>query len=487
MSKRISKNATLLDNVRNTVLKYVSAPFKRLSNNQKFWVGFAFLCIVTTLLINNPFWGSTPADYEEGDIARQSIISPADITVVNKEESDRLKKEAVNTVQPIFNYEPNRAEQSVQSFRSAWEKLQRSKSAKQQDPKNGGTANSAITWSGAGGEELGRVFAARRFSTNELDFITRVLRENAGGSIYGDQDRQFLKTEVLLFDRQKNQQSLVQMPESRWISLSDARKKVREKLEGINSLSKSEVDAFEKALDPLVQPNVIYDSVATNKAKDDITKSFEPVTVSLKRGQTIVREGDTVTANIISQIDAIKTYGKSSRQLNRSIGLLLLITAMYWIAWKFIQHRGTVSRLDLSEEKTFVLFGFILIIQTALMAISFRLADFTSIQNVSAPYNDPTLWALAIPFAFSSLLMTLLADRRTALFTGVFSSLIAGLLAPTGLEFALYAFITSAVAVYGIGRYRSRQSVTIAGAMVGVSSALTAVALLAYTQQPLIP
>ena len=166
--------------------------------------------------------------------------------------------------------------------------------------------------------------------------------------------------------------------------------------------------------------------------------------------------------------------------------ILLLITAMYWIAWKFIQHRGFVSRLDLSEEKTFALFGFVLIIQTALMAICFRLADFTSLQNVSAPFNDPTLWSLAIPFAFSSLLMTLLADRRTALFTGIFSSMLAGLLAPTGLEFALYSFITSAVAVYGIGHYRSRQSVTIAGAMVGGASALTAVALLAYTQQPLI-
>jgi len=486
MSKRASKDTTPLDRLRNNAVKYISAPFKHLSSNQRFWIGFAFLCLVTTLLINNPFWGSTPAEYKEGDIARQSIISPADITVENEEESKRIQQVAVEGVQPIFNYEPNRAEESVQNFRSAWEKLQRSKSTKPQDSKQGDTAKTNLEWAGAGGEELGRIFTARRFSNNELDFITRVLRENASGSIYGDQDKQFLKSEVLLFDRQKNQQSLVQMPESRWIPLSEARTKLRGALEKINSLSKNEIDAFEKALDPLIQPNVIFDSVATKKAKDDITNGFEPVTVSLKRGQTIVREGDTITENILSQIGAIKTYGESSRQWNRAIGLLLLITALYWIAWKFIQHRGFVSRLDLSEEKTFVLFGFILIIQTAVMAIAFRLADFTSLQNVSAPYNDPTLWALAIPFAFSSLLMTLLADRRTALFTGVFSALIAGLLAPKGLEFALYSFITSAVAVYGIGRYRSRQSVTIAGAMVGGSSALTAVALLAYTQQPLI-
>ncbi|NNE99968.1 MAG: HDIG domain-containing protein [Pyrinomonadaceae bacterium] len=486
MSKRLEKNISSLDKIRNSALKYISAPFKRLSANQKFWIGFAFLCLATTLLINNPFWGSVAADYNEGDIARESIISPADITVENKEESERIKKDAVEAIQPIFNYEPNRSEESVQYFRSAWEKLQRSASSNGADQKSGGSSNSTIKWDGAGGEELGRIFTARRFSNNELEFVTRVLKENASGSIYGDQDKQFLKSEVLLFDRQKNQQSIVQMPESLWISLSTARDNLRKDLEKINSLSKAEVDAFEKALDPLIQPNVIYDSVATKKAKDDIITGFEPVTVSLKRGQMIVREGDMIDAKIMSQIEAIKTYGKSTRQWNRAIGLFLLIIAMYWIAWKFIQHRGFVSRLDLSEEKTFVLFGFVMIIQTALMAISFRIADFTSIQNVSAPYNDPTLWALAIPFAFPSLLMTLLADRRTALFTGVFCSLLAGLLAPKGLEFAIYAFITSAVAVYGIGHYRSRQSVTIAGAMVGVSSALTAVSLLAYTQQPLI-
>jgi cyclic-di-AMP phosphodiesterase PgpH len=105
---------------------------------------------------------------------------------------------------------------------------------------------------------------------------------------------------------------------------------------------------------------------------------------------------------------------------------------------------------------------------------------------VRAPLSDPSLWAFATPFAFGSLLMTLLADRRTALFTGIFNAIIAGLLAPRGLEFAIFAAIASSVAVYGIGRYRSRQTVTTAGALVGVASALLSVAVIAYTQQPFI-
>src|SRR2546430_1569697 len=82
--------------------------------------------------------------------------------------------------------------------------------------------------------------------------------------------------------------------------------------------------------------------------------------------------------------------------------------------------------------------------------------------------------------------MTLLADRPTALFTGLFTAIIAGFLAPRGFEFAVYAALASAATVYGIGRYRSRQTVTIAGSLVGAASALLAVAMIAYTQQPFI-
>ena len=145
-----------------------------------------------------------------------------------------------------------------------------------------------------------------------------------------------------------------------------------------------------------------------------------------------------------------------------------------------------MARLTLSPERTFALFGFVVVIQTLLLAICFRLAEFTALHNIKAPFNDATIWSFAIPFAFASLLITLLVDRRVALFSGIFSAFLAGLLAPKALEFVLYAAISSAVAVYGIGRYRSRSSVTTAGLLVGAANALVAVALIGYTQQPFI-
>jgi len=78
-----------------------------------------------------------------------------------------------------------------------------------------------------------------------------------------------------------------------------------------------------------------------------------------------------------------------------------------------------------------------------------------------------------------------LVDTSLALLTAIFISLFTGLLAPNGMLMSFYSIVSSSVAIYGIGRYRERQSVTIAGFLVGIINALMAVALLAYAQQPL--
>ncbi|MEP7038265.1 MAG: hypothetical protein ABI891_07970, partial [Acidobacteriota bacterium] len=285
MSKRIQDLATPFTKFRKTVSDYVSRPFEKLSEDQKFWLGFVLLCLLTTFLINNPFWRSATEQYKEGDVALQSIISPADITVTDTEATDKIKQSALESVYPIFTYESNRADEAIQSFRSAWESLARKTDNTNANAKaNTNNKLAEVQWTGAGGAELGRVFSARRFTNNELDSITRVLRENAEGTIYGDQDRQYFGDEITLNDRQKpNQQSAMKFPESSMTALSTARNKLKEELKQIRSLSDKEVEAFNAALAPLIQPSVVYDSVATNNAREAVAKNIQPITISLKR------------------------------------------------------------------------------------------------------------------------------------------------------------------------------------------------------------
>jgi hypothetical protein len=489
MSKRLPNLAPPFAKTRKKIEDYFRRFSEKFTLPQKFWFGFAVLSLVTTILIYNPFWQGYGEQYQEGDVIRQNIISPADISAVNSEETQVLSQAARESVRPIFTFESNRAEQVVQSFRLSWEKLVKhgsntnsnAKANTKEDEKTG------AHWTGGGGAEVGKTLSSRRFTDGEIGAIERELREAAQGSIYNDSDRQYFQNEITLIDRLKpNQQSVASLPESTMISLSTARTKLKVRLTEIKTLSPKEADAFYQGLEQFIQPSVVYDSAATENAKSAAEKSIQPVTISLKRGQIVARQGETVTPATLANLSAIRSYTASTRKFNRFLGLLCLITALYWIAWKFIEHRGEVARLSLSTERTFTLFGFVAVIQTVLFSLCFRLAEYTAAQNISPPFVDATLWSFAIPFAFTSLLITLLVDRRLALFAGLFVSLLAGFISPKGLEFVLYSAISSAVAVYGIGRYRTRQSVTIAGILVGLANVLVALALIAYTQQPFI-
>lgn len=488
MSKRIQDMKTPSARRREQIFASIAKPFKRLSDDQKFWIGFAGLCLVTTFLIHNPWWRTSGEQvYKADDVARESITAPADLTFTDEQETERLKLEAKQAVKPIFRYEPNKPDQAVQQFLSSWEKLQRHGNDNTPAKQANADSKAESHWTGAGGPEVGKILAARSFSRNETQAVQDAIKESSEGYIYDDSDRQHFQKDVFVFDRAKpNQQLTVSMPESNWTPLSAARDKLRTRIAAIKSLSPKEIDAFYTAAESLIEPSVSFDSVATEKARESRADDIKPITVSLKRGETVVKEGDKITPDVLTKISAIRNYSSSTRQLNRFIGILILVSGLFWLAWKYVQNRGIVPRLALSPRKTFALLGFVIVVQTGLTAVFFRLAEFTAAQNVRAPLNDPMLWSFAVPFATASLLITLLADRPTALFTGMFGAFVAGFLAPRGFEFAIFAALVSAVAVYGIGRYRSRQTVTTAGGLVGVAAAALAVAMIAYTQQPII-
>src|SRR5438046_6252287 len=114
MAKRIKDLKSPTTRFRETIIGGILRPFRSLSADQRFWIGFAFLCLLTTLLIDNPFWrSSAQPQYHEGEIARESIVSPADIYFTDTEDTERRRQEAKDQVRPIFRYESGKAEQAV--------------------------------------------------------------------------------------------------------------------------------------------------------------------------------------------------------------------------------------------------------------------------------------------------------------------------------------------------------------------------------------
>ncbi|HYJ86335.1 MAG TPA: hypothetical protein VEW46_09785, partial [Pyrinomonadaceae bacterium] len=469
---------TPLSRARDTLARYLVRPFEIFQPHTRLLIGFGFLVIVTTLLLFAGYSSGFAEDYKEGDIVRRTVVAPADITTVDIAETEKRRAVARESARPVFNFDSTRGRSSAQSFRAAWEDLKH-----HTGQKNG---EKQPTWSGEGGAAVARAVIAHGFDDGELDRLAKLIEEIGDGYIYDDGDSDRLRQEIVLVDvRNPAAQMIVPSPRTQMRPLTATRRELELRVLNLRGWSQEEKTALVEAMKPLIRPNVVLDQTFTATARETEANKIRESQISLKRNQIIAREGEPVTPGILAQFSAIKSAGRSGRPWHYLIGLLIIVFAIYWSVWKFTEHRTSGTMLALSKRRAFALVGSAIVVETALMRVGLIFGDSVAARMVSAPFNDPTIWNFAIPFAAAALLVAMLVDTQLAFLTGIVTALFAGMLAPSGIEVAVYAMISSAAAIYGIGRYRERQSVTLAGFFTAGANVVMALALIAYAEQAL--
>src|SRR5689334_725906 len=436
---------------RDKLLAYAKRPLLVLQPRTRFWLGCLTLVTLTTLLLVTNYSSSFSETYKEGEVLGRDIVAPADITAIDQAETERKRTAARESARVFFNYDSSRAETSVESLRADWDEL-----TEQIAPNN-------------------------KLADADLERLAGIVREIANGYIYDDKDSDRLKQDMVVIDP-RNPAARIFVP-APLISLSAARQSLEPRIQNLQGWTPAQKTALTAALKPLIRPNLVLDETATASSREIEANRVKPVAITLKRNQIVGRAGDTITPAMLSQIDAIRSTGHDSTHWTNLLGLFVVVIAVYWAAWKFAEHRRS-SALSISKQKAFALVGSAILVQTALMKLGFTFGESIAMR-MQAPLNDPTLWNFAIPFAAASLLVGMLVDTQLAFLTGVITAVFAGMLAPGGMQKALFALVSCAAAIYGIGRYRERQSVTLAGLLVGAVNAVMAVALIGYSGQPL--
>ena len=473
--------------LRNALFFTLARPFNYLRPLTRFVIGFLTLTLLTTLLLAWTRSHLSAEVYQEGDVVRADVIAPADIDGEDREETARRRAAAVEATLPVWSHDPTRAEAAAQSFRSSWESLRRQYERRRAAEANTNGASNAsperadIPWPGAGKRlSVARAVVAHRFDEAAFEQLMSMIREAGEGYVYNDDEAQHLRSEVRVVDSLSKAETKVS--QNRLVPLSLARESLRGRASQLAGWTGDEREALASALIPLLAPSISFDRTATEAARLAAAEVVPPAVVSLKRNQIVAREHDTVTPQVLSRLAAIRSYSRTSRRPHHYVGIFLLVAALYAAAWRFIEFRSTTAAV--SKSKAFTLVGLALLVQLLLMRIGFLLAQSISSQSMTPPLNDPVVWGFVIPFAAGALLVAMLVDTQLALITGVLTAIFAGLVAPNGILMSCYAMISSSAAIYGIGKYRERQSVTVAGAVVGGVNALIAIAVLLSAQQP---
>lgn len=477
---------------RKSVLRAIARPFLWFRPTTRFICGSLLLTLVTAWLLDATLLPMYSEVYKQGEVVRSNVISPADIEVEDIDETQRRRIALINSMPSVWRYDPAQSDAAATKLRRLWEEVAQLQSSASPDTENvartGATSSAprapSVPISAAIDQDFARALIAHRFDQSLLAQLLQIIRESAAGYIYADGDKEHLTTRIRLVDLHTSRQAELNTTEAEFRSVSSVRQNIRERLSTLPRWTPSERDALFSVMAPAIKPTIVFDQATTNATHTAAASTVSPVLTTLKRNRIVAREGDQLTPQMLAQLAAIRTYSETRRRPHHFIGLLIIVAALYAAAWRFTEYRSTITTLPISKTKAFTLVCSAIVVQLIWMRLGFIVAHSIAAQTYAPPLNDPTLWSFAIPFAAAALLLTLLVDTQLALIAAILTAIFAGLLSPNGMLMTCYAMISSSAAIYGIGRYRERQSVTVAGLFVGLANALMGMAVILSAQQP---
>ncbi len=218
----------------------------------------------------------------------------------------------------------------------------------------------------------------------------------------------------------------------------------------------------QKAFNAYLKPTYVPDEAATAQAREAAAAAVPPV--EIKRGDTIVRQGDVVTQeqyDILRTLDLVRSE-KSDIMLNVGIGLLLVCMFAGFAAYLTLYRRRVIA----SKKNMLIL--------SVAMALSMLMA-----------LGLNALDARITPGLIGVMLVALLVDGRAAMAVNVVLAFCIGILAG-GRGSAMLGFdsmvMTASmlaggqVAVYLLRGYQKRGTIITAGLLSGMAAALVIVA-----------
>lgn len=199
----------------------------------------------------------------------------------------------------------------------------------------------------------------------------------------------------------------------------------------------------------VLQPNLVQNPEATKLQAEQVAEAVEPVIVTIKQGEPIIRAGDTITQ---AQFVLLDYFNKSERSPNWSgllgySGLVFGAIVLFWVVQQRTHHK--LSRRD------YLLILLLMLSTPTLVLLRIPTTTLPALGLLIGSFYGPTLGALTV--------------------------VIQAILLPLGLDIDLELVISGAfggaVAALISHRLRSREEIALLGAGVGLVQGTTLLVL----------
>ena len=390
-----------------------------------------------------------------GDIVKEDIIIQKDITVEDKESTEGKRKQALEKIVPIYEYDEEKLARARNQFYLWFQVL----------------------------SDTRKEYIKSRKSKNELDAIQDRIEKDFGmefsrgelqvlfnSDFYNKIDLDKLMTLVKKFYDKKILRALTGMKQSK-----DNTIKIITKTGEPQILNTADIYDFKKVKAALVQfiksqdvpgeavefiastfmnfieSNITFSMTLTQQEEQRVSSVINPALIKLKSGKIILRKGDEVTPEAIKIIKLIAAQTQTRKPPLANFFLIFTVLGFLTVfGGKFFKLWVTTG---INKDKIFKVTGATLLLSALVYRASVFLFPLV-FRNITLeiPYEILTLF-YAVPFGFGALVIAFIFNLQSAVIFSFINAMIGGIICDWDIRIFLYVLVGNLAVSFGIEHY----------------------------------
>ncbi len=439
--------------------------------------------LLTLDLLPSPGLGSSARTLQVGDISDRDYKAPTEITIVDEQATEQLRRDAVENAPVVYDFDERRLEaleaRLGSAFRSAREALaEREGSEEPSDPSPQELFREAL------GEEVkvpdpAMAYLAEAGFSSEDEHLLRLIVAPVGEMIVDDasefarhvETRNVRVRKLGTGDEQKlssDQTVLTQV---------SARALVEEHARAVlEAMPRSRRNALLSLAKQLVRRNLGFNLRATEEGRKAAEESVKQATISLRKGEIIVRDGDPTSESHVLILDGIRRQQLALSRFEEFLGVAGVLFLLMAVIWRF--GKNSLPRFPRAPRDAAFLLSAVVVtaILTSFALFLTRAVEQTPwLSGLLEAY--PGLLYYAIPVAAATLLVRMVHNAETAALFAIMISLLAGLQVNGELSYTLYTLAGSLTAAVATSQVAQRGTLLRAGLRVGFANVMAILAL----------
>jgi len=229
----------------------------------------------------------------------------------------------------------------------------------------------------------------------------------------------------------------------------------------------------------LVQPNLTENKGETERQKQELARSVNPVFFNLKKGELVVRAGERATEQQVEVIRALNAYNLQNPKYPQLVGTFLIILIGLGVFYQLI---GFMAGAESRSFSRLLLMSILLLLPLLFAELVLLIVPGWTLTFSLFP---PQTYNYLIPAALASMLGGILLGVEVGVFLGFSVALSMSILLDNSLAFFIYALMGSFVAALPVRSIVTRYALWRQGLRISAINVPVILVLALVEQRPI--